>query len=109
MSAPILQSSQANWVLGKNNGQWTLADDKGNPLFLFPACLSDAKEVNAIKRMAMLYEQRAYDEGVEMGKAAMLTANSIRMQEMHDQILLLEHMNEDLASKLTKFFEDVEE
>lgn len=101
----LLQTCQAQWVLGKNDDRWIIADQENNLLLTFPKGL-DEMQVGAIRRFAMDHEKLAYDEGVETGKQAMLAANSQRMKEMADKILVLEHMNGELAAKTARFFED---
>jgi hypothetical protein len=100
----ILQTSQAQWQLGAYNDQWRIADKDNAVILLLPPGL-DERQVAEIRRFAMEHEKLGYDEGVETGKQAMLAANSQRMKEMTNKVLLLEHMNSDLSAKMQRFFD----
>jgi hypothetical protein len=100
----ILQTSQAQWQLGAYDDRWRIADKDNAVILLLPPGL-DERQVAEIRRFAMEHEKLGYDEGVETGKQAMLAANSQRMKEMTNKVLLLEHMNSDLSAKMQRFFD----
>ena len=101
----ILQTSQAQWVMGANDNCWKISDVDNNILLVFPNSTT-AKEANEVRHFAMKYEQLAFEEGKKAGGDAMLAANHQRMREMSNEILLLRHMNEELANKMSRFFEN---
>lgn len=99
----ILQTCQAQWNLGADNDCWKISDEDNNILLMLPPGM-ELHDVADIRRFAMNHEKMAFDEGMEAGKQAMLAANRAFLKVQADKILVLEHMNEELSSKLQRFF-----
>lgn len=103
-----LQTSQAQWKLDQDDNQWVITDEDNEPLIMLPANL-DERQVAAILRFARKYEKEAFEYGTTLGNDAMLAANSQRMIEMQNKIMVLEHFNDDLSNKLEIMIGNAEE
>ena len=104
----ILNTCQANWVLGKNDDCWTIADQKGNLLITLPPGLNEV-QVNDIRRFAMKYEELAYYEGRkhEAHNNKFLVDNDVA--ELSNQVLLLSDQNEQLSQNLQRAIGEMED
>lgn len=92
-----LESCQANWT--EDAKSWFISDNMGNHLLSLPASMAN-EEVAAVMKFGKRFEKMGFDYGRQVGGDAMLGANNQRMVEMTNKIMVLEHMNDDLANKL---------
>lgn len=94
-----LETCQAKWALDKHANKWSICDQNNNHLLFLPAAM-EPKEVSDVMEFAKKFEREGFEYGKQTGSDAMKAANNHRIVEMTNKIMVLEHMNADLANKI---------